>query len=320
MDIVESFSRVKVLVIGDVMLDRYWWGSVTRISPEAPVPIVNLQKTTQSVGGAANVAANIAGLGAAVHLVGAVGDDKEGLDLRVMLSEVDISPEFLVTTGGRPTTIKTRVMAHNQQVVRVDHEDITNVTIEVENAAFKKVEDCLASADIVVISDYGKGLLTAKLTKRVISACNKAKKVVLADPKGNDFSKYRDVNVLTPNRLEAQTALRVSPPADRSLDSIGDELMSRLSLSALLITLGEDGMRLFQKGAPPIDMPAIARHVYDVTGAGDTVIATLAVGLGSGLSMTAAAELANKAAGFVVEELGTTRIDISRLLENHPDR
>ena len=319
-DIVERFSKVKVLVVGDVMLDKYLWGNMTRISPEAPVPIVHLQKTSLAVGGAANVAANVAGLGADVCLVGLVGDDVEAEDLAELLQNLEISPNYLVKTNRRPTTQKTRIVAHNQQVLRLDQEKTDILSAVEEKKLWEKILECLESVNIVIVSDYAKSVLSENILTCLITSCNLREIPVLVDPKGKNFAKYREAFILTPNQREAFEACGLEVGNQIELAAIGERLMAELSVKSLLITLGEDGMTLFQAGQKTLYLKAQARHVYDVTGAGDTVIATLAVALGAKYDLTEAAEIANVAAGFVVEEFGTTTIDINRLsnyLENN---
>lgn len=306
---------MKVLVVGDVMLDRYWWGSVSRISPEAPVPIVRLEKTSLAIGGAANVAANVAGLGAQSILIGVVGADGEAEQLAALLENLKISAGQLVRTATRPTTLKTRIVAHHQQVVRVDQEVSTNIPEALEAEVWQRVTECLDEVRIVIVSDYAKGLLTPSLLLRLITSCKSRQIPVIVDPKGKDFGKYKNADILTPNRKEAFDACGVDSADDKNdLELVGRRLMADLALGALLVTLGEDGIALFRSEEEVLHQKALARHVYDVTGAGDTVIATLAAGLGAGLDLVKATELANAAAGLVVEEVGTTVIGIDKLI------
>jgi rfaE bifunctional protein kinase chain/domain len=306
----ENFSNIKVLIVGDVMLDRYCWGSVSRISPEAPVPVVNLEKTEVTLGGAANVAANVVGLGAKALLVGVIGTDEEAKDFPKFLLEKHISADNLIKIENRPTTVKTRIVAHNQHIVRIDQETNKFLSNEEENQVWLKVKEVFDEANIVIISDYAKGLLTDNLILRLITLGKERKKPVLVDPKGKDYSKYHGATLLTPNKREAYQATEIS-----DVEKAGNALMRKLELQALLITQGEDGMTLFEQDAKPFKLNALARKVYDVTGAGDTVIATLAVALADGYSLPESANLANIAAGFVVEKVGTTTISINELRE-----
>jgi rfaE bifunctional protein kinase chain/domain len=311
--IIQKFSGVKVLVIGDVMLDQYLWGSVERISPEAPVPVVKLQKTSLVLGGAANVAANIAGLGAKPILIGAVGFDNESKLFKPLLDKLKISAANLVKIKNRPTTIKTRIVAHNQHVVRIDQEDNQYLCKIDEEKVWKKIERSIDKTEIVIVSDYAKGVLTGNLLTRLITTARRMKKIVLIDPKGNDYGKYTGADILTPNRFEAAQACGLQPDGQTVVEQAGQMLIKKLNLQSVLITQGEDGMTLFQKNGKSFHLDALARKVYDVTGAGDTVIAAFGVSLGSGCDLFEASEIANISAGIVVEEIGTTTISLEKL-------
>jgi rfaE bifunctional protein kinase chain/domain len=308
--ILQNFPKIKVLVVGDVMLDRYWWGSMTRISPEAPVPIVNLERESYLAGGAANVAANIKGLGAVPYLVGIIGDDIEGKILADSLEAQGISAKNLVKISPRPTTVKTRIVAHHQQISRIDREEINNLSASEEEMVWQKCLELVDGVDIIIISDYLKGLLSENLLSRLITTANLSDKKILIDPKGKNYGKYKNATLLTPNRKEAFEASGKS-----EIKQAGQWLIDKLSLESLLITEGEDGMTIFEDKKKPLRLAAMARHVYDVTGAGDTVIATLAVALAAGMELPEAARIANSAAGCVVEEVGTTCINLERLIE-----
>ncbi|HRH43606.1 MAG TPA: D-glycero-beta-D-manno-heptose-7-phosphate kinase [Pyrinomonadaceae bacterium] len=306
--VLENFSKVNVLVVGDVMLDRYWWGSVNRISPEAPVPIVNLEKENVLVGGAGNVAANIRGLGANPYLIGIIGEDREGDLLCQTLKDSNISPDYLIKSPTRPTTVKTRIVAHQQQIARIDQEVVKSIPEFEENAVWGRIESIIDKIDIVIISDYAKGVLTENLILRLIRAGINKNKEILVDPKGKEYKKYIGATLLTPNKKEAFEA-----SGAEDVFFAGVKLLEELDLQSLLITQGEDGMTLFRRDQEPFQLPALARHVYDVTGAGDTVISTLAVSLGAKIDLPTAAKIANIAAGFVVEEIGTSIITIEKL-------
>jgi rfaE bifunctional protein kinase chain/domain len=309
----ENFSKVKVLVTGDVMLDRYWWGSVNRISPEAPVPVVHLKETTLAAGGAANVAVNIAGLTAKPLLVGVIGDDKEAELFPSLLNNSEISAEHLIKLPNCQTTVKTRVVAHSQQIVRIDQESKLNLTDAEENIIWKNIRDLIEAVDLVVVSDYNKGFLTEKLLKRLITTAVKNNKFVLIDPKGKNYNKYRGATLITPNLKEAAEACGMDESAPNIIERAGKTLVTALNLKALLVTQGEEGMTLLEKNKKSIHLAARAREVYDVTGAGDTVIATLAVAIGAGLSLAESSNAANIAAGIVVEQVGTSTINFDEL-------
>ncbi|MBP6005124.1 MAG: D-glycero-beta-D-manno-heptose-7-phosphate kinase [Pyrinomonadaceae bacterium] len=303
-----DFTNVKILVVGDVMLDRYWWGSVDRISPEAPVPVVRLGRTSNAAGGAANVAANIAGLGASVILVGITGEDAEAELLRGIVSENPLIVCRFIALESRETTVKTRIVAHNQQVVRLDQETTSQIGLSEAESILKQIIPMIASIDVLVISDYAKGFLTPEITQKLIYLARSNGKPVLIDPKGKDYSKYSGATLLTPNKQEAAEATALNPGTPDLVDRSGEILMRSLNLEALLITRGEEGMTLLQNGHEHRHLAATARKVFDVTGAGDTVIATMSVALGSGLDFYQAAEIANLAAGLVVETVGTTPV------------
>lgn len=309
--IIEGFSRIKVLVVGDVMLDRYWWGNVSRISPEAPVPVVNLKKTSLVAGGAANVAANIKGLGAETFLIGAMGFDEEADLFIKVLNDLKISSENILKIENRPTTIKTRVVANNQHVVRIDQENSLFLENNQENVLFEKFGKLISEVDVVVLSDYAKGVLTENVIARLITKSVKCNKPVIVDPKGKDYRKYKDATLITPNQSEAFQATGIE--YNDSIDSVGKKLLYENGIDSVLITRGENGMSLYQKESEPAHFKASARKVYDVTGAGDTVIATLAVTFGTTGDLLISSDLANSAAGLVVEEVGTTTVTAEKL-------
>ncbi len=313
MNLEEQFAKVKILVIGDVMLDRYWWGSVKRISPEAPVPVVCLKNETLVAGGAANVAANVKGLGAEVFLVGVLGVDSESGLLIKTLNGLNISTENLVKVPHRLTTLKTRIIVQHQQVARIDQEATDNLNEADEERVWQQVVGLLDLIQVVIISDYAKGLLSDKLLSRLITTIIKKEIPLLIDPKGKDYRKYRNATMLTPNRKEALEACNFDEHDSEMVVKAGTQLVADLNLEAILITEGEHGMTLFEKLKKPQHLNALARHVFDVTGAGDTVIATLGVALGAGANFQRASEIANSAAGLVVEEVGTTVIKINKL-------
>jgi rfaE bifunctional protein kinase chain/domain len=312
--VLQKFADVRVLVAGDVMLDRYLWGTVSRVSPEAPVPVVKLEKTTVTAGGAANVAANVAALRAKPFLIGAVGADAGGKEIRRVLSQQAVTADFLITDAEkRPTTTKTRIVAHQQHVVRVDEERAAPFDKAESFAIWQRINKILSSVEVVILSDYAKGCLSETVLRQTIDAARKLNKAVLVDPKGIDYTKYNGATLLTPNKAEAAAASGVQIVDENSCRRAGAKLLCELEIQSLLVTLGEDGMILFERNREPKHFPAVARAVYDVTGAGDTVIATLACALGTGASPAIAAQIANAAAGLAVEQIGTTAVGLSEL-------
>ena len=310
LEILDRLTKVKILVVGDVMLDRYWWGSASRLSPEAPVPVVALKRVSNMPGGAANVAANIAGLGAKVFLTGVIGTDDAGICLREALGGRSISTDYLVSSESRPTTTKTRVLVHNQQIARIDDEIDLPLTESDEAALVSRVKDIIAEADAVVLSDYSKGCLSRTLVAAIIAEAKKYGKMVLVDPKSRDFTKYSGATLLTPNLAEAMSAAGIENGGEDRTNEAAEKILSETSVESLLITLGEHGMKLFRPGQTPVHFPSTARQVFDVTGAGDTVVAILAATLGAKSDIDSAIALANIAAGIAVEKVGTSIVGI----------
>ncbi len=301
--LLSRFHRAKILVVGDLILDEFVWGKVSRISPEAPVPIVWVQRESLMPGGASNVANNIASLGGQVSVVGIIGEDRWGERLLGELAARAIETTGVVRTD-RPTTVKTRVIAHHQQVVRVDREQPEPLPDAAVTRLIRAVEDRLEEIDAVVIEDYGKGAITRKLLSAIIPAARRLKKIITVDPKEEHFELYHGVTALTPNRLEAGQMVGRELKRDEDIQRAGEELLRRLRCEAVLITLGEDGMWLFEHGGHQTRIPTVAQEVFDVAGAGDTVIAAFTLALASGAGMPDAARLANQAAGIVVGKLG----------------
>jgi len=306
-DIIDRLPRRRLAVIGDSMLDRFLWGRVDRISPEAPVPVVRLESETTKLGGAANVAANIGALGAQAVLFGLCGRDEAADQLKNLLGERGIDPAGLIETDARPTTIKTRILAHNQQVVRTDREDDRPVDMEIIEMLVSRLAG-LGPFDGFIISDYGKGLLTDEALAAFIAAGRTMGVPVVIDPKKGDFSQYRGATSLTPNQKEAEQACAMNITDESSLRAAGEKLLSRTQAEAVLITRGEHGMALFEDKGVEHHLPTEATTVYDVTGAGDTVIAVYTAALSAGAAFAEAADLANHAAGLAVRELGTATV------------
>jgi D-beta-D-heptose 7-phosphate kinase/D-beta-D-heptose 1-phosphate adenosyltransferase len=313
--ILESVQGVKVLVLGDLMIDEYIWGDVTRVSPEAPVPIVGVRQETLRLGGAANVAHNIIAMGGKVELCGQVGDDQMGRWMISDLKSRSIGLRGVLSSPDRPTTVKTRVIAHNQQVVRVDREDTTLLPREDEEMLLSAFRSLLPECGAVVISDYAKGVVTPTLIKSAVTAARDAGLPVAVDPKVNHFATYRDVTVLTPNLLEASAGAGIIIDSMEALLKAGSMIMEKLGSENLIITRGDQGMTLFARDKDPMHIPALSREVYDVTGAGDTVISAVSLGLAAGISIQKSAALANVAAGVVVGEVGTVPITRDQLRE-----
>lgn len=299
--------QARVLVVGDVMLDRYWFGNVDRISPEAPVPVVHVQRTEERPGGAANVARNVAALGGQATLLSVVGDDEAGRSLAILLEKEHVKTLFH-KDAQLPTTVKLRVIGRQQQLIRIDFE--TPPSREVLEDKLGDFESLVDSIDVVILSDYGKGGLTH--VAKMIDVAKRHGKPVLVDPKGDDYSKYAGATLLTPNRSEFREV--VGRWKDESeLAAKAAQLREKLQLNALLVTRSEEGMSLFTSGSATHE-PTQAREVYDVSGAGDTVIATLGLMLAAGVSMPDAMRIANRAAGIVVGKLGTATVTRDELL------
>ena len=324
--IVDRFPKVKILVVGDIMMDRFIWGKVSRISPEAPVPVVLVDNRDESEtfgrGGAANVASNIHSLGGEVLLCGIAGDDEMGRRIKGNLTEKGIGHKIFIEEG-RQTTVKTRVFANQQQVVRIDRETIDHPKISILRDLSNFVMEQIDDFEGVIISDYGKGLLTGALIRGMIRKARKSKKLIMVDPKLRNLRFYRGATVITPNTKEASEASRIPIVDGSSIQKIGDKLLKELKCKALVITRGEEGMAIFEPHRKPVYVLTEAREVYDVTGAGDTVIGTLALALGSGAGVRVkdAAMLANYAAGIVVGKMGTaaaTRKDLIDAIRKRP--
>jgi len=312
---IERFRACRLLVVGDIMLDEYIWGNVGRISPEAPVPVVAVTRDTRALGGAANVALNIACLGAGVQVAGFVGADPAGREIVRMLRKRGIGVSGVVADPDRPTTVKTRVIAHQQQVVRVDREKKEPPDGKARGMLASRVLEALGEADGVVLSDYRKGALSRELVEEVIATARKKGIFVAVDPKQADFTYYRGCTLITPNKAEAEAALGGRElSGDREVWEGGKALLRKTGAGAILITRGEEGMSLVERGRRSFfHIPSQGRQVFDVTGAGDTVIGTLAAGLGAGAPLRDAALLANAAAGVVVGEVGTAPITVEKL-------
>lgn len=317
--LVAGFDGKRIVVLGDLMLDEFIWGRVRRISPEAPVPVVEVDRQTLALGGAGNVVSNLVALGARPAPVGVLGQDFDAERLRLAFEELGVSGDQFVVDSSRPTTVKTRIIAHSQQVVRADRESRAPISSQIEGYVIDGFRSLIESADAVVVSDYGKGLLTPGLLALALTAARKRGLIVCLDPKMRSFAHYQPVTVITPNNQEAAEASNIPIDDEHSLTEAGRKLLGSIDTQAVLITRGEEGMALFTgdgpEGVEVTHIPTVAREVYDVTGAGDTVIATLALALASGASVKEAAVLANHAAGVVVGKVGTASVTREELLD-----
>ena len=314
--LIARFSSCRILVVGDIMLDEYVFGTVGRISPEAPVPVVAVVRETRVPGGAANVALNLSGLDVKVELAGLVGDDFAGGILTDALNEEGIGVSAVELDSDRPTTLKTRVIAHGQQIVRVDREKSVPPSRKTKEALLKRILALLDKVQGVVLSDYRKGVLSSELVAEIIKAARKKGVFVAVDPKQSDFSWYKGCTIITPNKKEAEAALGGRElRSDPEVLEGGRKLLRKTAAQAVLVTRGEEGMTLVERGRKQcFNVSAIARQVFDVTGAGDTAIGVLSACLAAGASMRQAAILANIAAGVVVGEVGTSPISTEKLL------
>lgn len=334
LQIVNRMRGRRLAVVGDCMLDRYIWGAASRISPEAPVPVVDFTEQNDRLGGAGNVAANLAALGARVEIFGAIGEDEAGSHLRRCLRDMRLPEKGIVEVAGRPTTLKMRIIAHQQQVVRVDREVRTHLPEQSEAQLVKRILAGLKNLDALVISDYNKGVMNDRLTKAILSGCAERKIPTFVAPKWSQLPAYRGATVVICNREEAGSLVARALASEESVRDTGRELLDRFGSAAVVITLGAQGLQLFERGdANGFHVPAInqemqivigkrpgaksGRQVFDVTGAGDTVLATMALASAGGASLREAAVLGNAAAGVVVAKLGTatlTREELAAIL------
>lgn len=312
--ILPKLSGRKVLVVGDLMVDKFVWGRVRRISPEAPVPVVEVTRESYNLGGAANVANNIRALGGEVAVIGVVGQDLVGQHLLSDLEAQKIDTSGVEKDADRPTIIKTRIIAQHQQVVRVDREDTSPPKRPVLDNLIRSFSEKLTQVEAVIISDYGKGTINTYILAPIIRMCRRYGVPVTVDPKIENFLKYRQVTCITPNLSEAYGGMRMpEPKSEEEIQKLGKKILLKLKTDAVLITRGENGMTLFEKSGRIVHIPTRAREVFDVTGAGDTVIATFTLCLAAKVKMELAAEIANYAAGIVVGKLGTATVTLAEL-------
>jgi rfaE bifunctional protein kinase chain/domain len=314
-DLIRAMRDRRIVVLGDVMLDEFIWGDVTRISPEAPVPVVDIRRESVHLGGAANVLANLVALGAKACVVGVVGNDSAGQRLHSSLKQASPlqSDGYLVVDEKRPSTTKTRIIAHSQLVVRADREQRSPINGQTENRILESLRQAMQDADALIISDYDKGVVTPRILSEILPSAY-ARVPVLIDPKIRNFSHYRPASLITPNHHEALRMTNLEVDSDAGLHQAARLIRQNLSCDAVLITRGDRGIMLLEGDNDPVFVDTAAREVYDVTGAGDTVIATLAAALSAGATMLEAANLANHAAGIVVGKVGTATASDDELL------
>lgn len=310
---IDTFQELRVLVIGDLMLDEYLWGRVDRISPEAPVPVVAVERESHTLGGAGNVINNLSAMGARVFAMGTVGTGQAGRDVLQKLEALSVDVAGVIRDPDRPTTRKTRIIAASQQMLRIDREVSHRIGAHTLEALTRIIAGYIDKMDLVIISDYDKGLVTRELVTRIVELAKKSGVMTLADPKSMDFSKYMGVTVLTPNKKEAAIASGMQIQTPEEMEKAAAKIMAQAGLEKLLITCGKAGMVLYATGKPAVTIASKARQVFDVSGAGDTVISLLGLGLASGATFEAAAGLANLAAGIVVAKVGTATASIDEL-------
>ena len=304
-------KRPHIAVIGDLMIDHYIWGECKRISPEAPVQIVSISKESTVLGGAGNVVNNLHSLDAKVSLFSVIGDDKNAKELSELLSQTPLQETSIVNEAARITTKKSRIIASSQQVIRYDTETTDNILLASQFALLEALKKNFFHYDAILLSDYGKGVLTPTLTKDIINLAKEMNKPILVDPKGKDYSKYKGATLLTPNKKEASLATHIEINDHQSLQEAGFKLKNELDLDSTLITLSEDGIALFKDEMSLI--PTVAKEVYDVTGAGDTVLASLGVAIASGLTLKESCVFANKAAAVVVAKVGSATVTLNEI-------
>ncbi len=307
-------NKPSILVVGDLMIDRYIMGSATRLSPEAPVPVVNVKNETATLGGAGNVVQNLVALGAKVSIAGMIGDDAGGQQVIEILKNDGVETESLVKDSSRPTTVKTRVLVGSHQLVRIDRETTNPISIELENQLVEKFESVIENKDIVIFSDYNKGLFALSLTQRLIKIANQHQKKVIVDPKGLNYEKYSGAYIIKPNRKELAEAAKVEGiKTNEDIQKAAEIILNQTNAAYLIVTLSEDGMAIISKDRTQL-LSVKATEVFDVTGAGDTVIATIAYFLAVGFSIEEACELANHAAAIVIRHIGSATTTIDEIL------
>jgi D-beta-D-heptose 7-phosphate kinase/D-beta-D-heptose 1-phosphate adenosyltransferase len=320
-DLISRAGNIEVLCVGDIMLDKFVYGSVDRISPEAPIPVLRIEREDSMLGGAGNVVRNLLSLGANARFCGLVGEDEAGRTVAGLLNEDDHCCANLLMEAGRPTSEKTRFMASNQQMLRADQETVAPLSQELQDSLLLDVAESLGSANVMVLSDYGKGVLEGETPIHLINLAKKAGIAVVVDPKGNDYSKYRGVTLVTPNRKELAEASRMKCDNDAAIVAAARHIIETCGIENVLATRSQDGMTLVTQDGNVVHLPTQAREVFDVSGAGDTVVASLALALSLKASLSEGAKLANVAAGIVVAKIGTATVYGEELIEalHHQD-
>jgi len=314
-ELFKNFKDKKIAVVGDLMLDAYYWGQVKRISPEAPVPVVEIEKQFSRFGGAANVAYNIVKLEAFPIPIGVIGDDQTGVELRSLMQKANITDEGIIIDSSRPTTAKTRVIADNQHIVRIDKESKESVAKTIEEKIIAQFKGICTDLDAVILQDYNKGVLTKNVIREIIKLANENNVITTVDPKFDNFFEYKNVTVFKPNKKETEEAYGIRIENSNNFIGAGTRLLNDLNPKYVLLTLSEEGVALFSKNKLEKKIPTKARKVADVSGAGDTVISTLTVALAAGAEISDAAYLANYAGGLVCEEVGIVPINKNILLK-----
>jgi len=312
---IDNFGKSMILVVGDIMLDRFIWGNVSRISPEAPVPVVEVEHETNMLGGATNVVNNLVSLGSNVMMCGVVGDDPTGKEIISRLNELHVDTTGIAIEKDRPTSVKTRIIAHAQQVVRYDREKKIPLKPKTSKGILDFIYEKKGDLSALIVSDYGKGVISRQLMDGLKNMASDYNVPVTVDPNVKNFPLYKNVTVITPNHTQAGEIAGLEIINEEDLKKVGKKLLNNKKCKALLITRGKDGMTLFEEEGRVAHIQSIARKVYDVTGAGDTVIATLTLGITGGLDIKSAAYLSNLAAGIVVGEIGTSTVKIDNLKE-----
>jgi D-beta-D-heptose 7-phosphate kinase/D-beta-D-heptose 1-phosphate adenosyltransferase len=312
---ISRFDNCRLLVVGDLMIDEYVWGEVNRISPEAPVQVVSVKTEEYTLGGSGNVVNNLVALGAQVFVLGVTGTGRDGKLLLDKLNDLGVDTRGVIQERSRPTTKKTRIIAEHQQVLRIDRETQQKVSVSTSRSLRTLAEKIIPEVDLVLISDYGKGVISRSLIADLVKIARKNNKLTIADPKGLAFEKYSGVSLLTPNSKEASLASGVEITDGKNIATVGNILMEKSGIERLLITCGKDGMVLFEPGCEPLKISTKAREVYDVSGAGDTVLAVIGLGMAAGLQLKEAITLANTAAGLVVGKVGTATVSKNELLQ-----